>query len=199
MPLKNEWLKTIVGDAFTEEMDKAVAKHLGENFVSRSDFNEKVKAVTTLEATVKERDKQLETLQALKPEEMQATIKTLQNENKVAAAEFKKQLDQAKLSLGVEAAIAAAGAHKASAVRAMLDESKLKLNDDGTISGLSDQISALQKSEKWAFKSTTQQSPARTHQPGGTPPMEGTGEAGHNRTMNSFIRGTSINSNIGDE
>lgn len=36
---KLTWLKEIIGDAYTEEMDAAVSKKIGELFVSREDFN----------------------------------------------------------------------------------------------------------------------------------------------------------------
>lgn len=35
-----EWLKTILGDAYTEEIDKKVSEEIGKNFVARADFNE---------------------------------------------------------------------------------------------------------------------------------------------------------------
>ena len=67
--MKLQWLKEIVGDAYTEEMDTAVCQALGKEFVSRADFNEKnakVKGletqVTRLTDTVKARGKQLDDL-----------------------------------------------------------------------------------------------------------------------------------------
>lgn len=67
--MKLQWIKDILGGAYTEEHDAKVCAALGERFVARSDFNAKADKlkeaetqVTQLSATVKERDTQLEQL-----------------------------------------------------------------------------------------------------------------------------------------
>lgn len=47
-----EWLKTILGDAYTEDIDKKVSDEIGKQFVSRSDFNTLNETKKTLESTV---------------------------------------------------------------------------------------------------------------------------------------------------
>lgn len=47
-----EWLKTILGDAYTEDIDKKVSEEIGKQFVSRSDFNTLNETKKTLESTV---------------------------------------------------------------------------------------------------------------------------------------------------
>jgi hypothetical protein len=201
MPLKNQWLRDIIGDAFTEEMDKLVAKHIGENFVSKTDFNTKAAEAKGFKESLDARDAQLTKLQALKPEEMQATITQLKADNAAAAAQYQKDLDKVKIDMGVESQLTKAGAVSVRAMKALVDYSKLSLNPDGTVFGLSEQLSTLQKTEKWGF---TAPGPSRTHQGGLTPTNEqlgnqaGTGEK-QNNTMNSLIRGTYVNKNIGDE
>ena len=59
-----DWLKTILEDAYTDEIDKKVSEEIGKNFVARSDFNALNTEKKTLADTVKERDRQLETLKA---------------------------------------------------------------------------------------------------------------------------------------
>lgn len=34
-----EWLKTVLGDAYTPEIDTAVSQEIGKGFVARTDFN----------------------------------------------------------------------------------------------------------------------------------------------------------------
>ena len=34
-----EWLKTVLGDAYTEDIDKSVSAEIGKGFVARSDYN----------------------------------------------------------------------------------------------------------------------------------------------------------------
>lgn len=47
-----EWLKTILGDTYTEDIDKKVSEEIGKQFVSRADFNTLNETKKTLENTV---------------------------------------------------------------------------------------------------------------------------------------------------
>lgn len=47
-----EWLKTILGDAYTEDIDKKVSDEIGKQFVSRADFNTLNETKKTLESSV---------------------------------------------------------------------------------------------------------------------------------------------------
>lgn len=49
-----EWLKTVLGDAYTPEIDTAVSQEIGKGFVARTDFNTKTAKVTELETEVKQ-------------------------------------------------------------------------------------------------------------------------------------------------
>ena len=79
-----EWLKTILGEAYTDDIDKKVSDEIGKNFVARADFNAKSEEVKNLNAQLSERDKQLEGLKKVDAEGLQQQIKTLQDENKRA-------------------------------------------------------------------------------------------------------------------
>lgn len=39
--MKLLWLKEIIGDAYTEDMDAAACQAIGKDFVARADFNAK--------------------------------------------------------------------------------------------------------------------------------------------------------------
>ncbi len=47
-----DWLKTILGDTYTEDIDKKVSDEIGKQFVSRTDFNTLNETKKTLENTV---------------------------------------------------------------------------------------------------------------------------------------------------
>lgn len=47
-----DWLKTILGEAYSEEIDKKVSDEIGKAFVSRSDFNALNETKKTLEGTI---------------------------------------------------------------------------------------------------------------------------------------------------
>lgn len=61
------------------------------------------------------------------------------------------EIAQLKLDHAVEAALTAAKAKNVKAVRALMDADKLRLEKDGTVTGLSEQITALQKSDAYLF------------------------------------------------
>lgn len=54
-----DWLKNIMGDAYTPEIDKAVSEEIGKAFVAKADFNAANTERKQLADTVKDRDKQL--------------------------------------------------------------------------------------------------------------------------------------------
>ena len=127
--MKLQWMKDILGDAYTDEMDAKVSAALGERFVARADFNEKTGKVKELETQVtqlnegiKTRDKQLEDLKksAGDNEELTKQIETLTQQNKDAKANYDKELATVKLTAAVDAELTAAGSKNNIAVRAML-------------------------------------------------------------------------------
>lgn len=126
-----EWLKTILGAAYTPEIDTAVSQEIGKGFVARTDFNGKAAKVTELEAqvtqlteSVKTRDTQLEELKksAGASEELQKQIEALTQQNKDQKAAYDKELATVKLMASVDAELTAAGAKNITAVKAVLAE-----------------------------------------------------------------------------
>ena len=129
--MKLQWMKDILGDAYTDEMDAKVSAALGERFVARADFNEKTGKVKELETQVtqlnegiKTRDQQLEDLKksAGDNEELTKQIETLTQQNKDAKANYDKELAKVKLMAAVDAELTAAGSKNNTAVRAVLAE-----------------------------------------------------------------------------
>ena len=124
-----QWLKDILGDSYTEEQDAKVCAALGERFVARTDFNDKVSKlkeaeaqVTQLNTAVKTRDTQLEELRKAAGDnaELQKQIDTLTQQNKADKASYEKELASIRLTAAVDAELTAAGARNNVAVRAVL-------------------------------------------------------------------------------
>ena len=124
-----EWLKTLMGDAYTPELDTAVSKEIGERFVARADFNAKNTRVTELEAqvtqlqdTVKTRDTQLAELKKSSGDNEALTkqIEELQQQNKDAKAAYEKELAAVRLTSAVDAELTAAGSKNNTALKAVL-------------------------------------------------------------------------------
>ena len=123
--------------------------------------------MTGLQKTVKERDKQLADLQksAAGNEELQKQIADLQKQNAEQEKAHQAELAQVKLDNAIDNALAGAGAKNNKAVRALLDLSGVKLEEDGKLAGFAEQLEALQKSDAYLF-AETQQPTFRGFQPG---------------------------------
>lgn len=149
-----DWLKAILGDAYTEDIDAKVSTEIGKSFVSRSDFNNANEELKTAKATLQERDGQIETLKTSAGDnaKLLKQIETMQEENKTAAEAHAAEVKNLKVNAAVDAALANAGAKNKTAVRALLsDLDNAEIADDGTIKGLSEQITALAEGEDTSF------------------------------------------------
>jgi len=164
-----EWLKTILGDVYTEDIDRQISTEIGKNFVSKADFSVVKEAKKQLEETVKERDVQLDKLSKIDTESLQATIETLKNENQAAKEKYEAQLKQQKIEYAVTMALTSAKAKNLKAVKALLDLENAELQEDGTVKGLSESIEALKGAEDSKFLFETVEAPKFT----GIEPVQG--------------------------
>lgn len=99
----------------------------------------------SLTSQVKERDKQLETLKksAGDDEDLQKQIEQLQSDNATAKANHESEMNQLKVQFAVEKALTGAKAKNIKAVKALLDLDDAKLDKDGNVKGLQEQIDKL--------------------------------------------------------
>lgn len=159
-----QWLKDALKDSYTDEIDKAVAAHIGKEFVSRTDFN----AVNTEKKTAVEqvaaRDKQLDTLTktAGDSDALKGEITKLQGENKIAQTKWEADVKQIKLDSKLDTLLIQHGAVNTKAVRALLDSTKISLDGDNLV-GIDDQLKGLKETEKWAFTSGGSSTPPAGH------------------------------------
>ncbi len=126
-----EWLKTILGDAYTPEIDTAVSQEIGKGFVSRTDFNAKATKVTELEAQVGQLTESAKTyttqLAELKKsagdtEALTKKITEMEEQAKTDKANYEKELAKVKLMAAVDAELTAAGSKNNTAVKAVLGD-----------------------------------------------------------------------------
>lgn len=155
-----EWLNEILKDVEgKEEIIKSVKKGIGENFVSKADFNTKNEMVKTLEQTVKDRDGQLETLKNSKEdtETLKAAIETLQKENQANEEKYQADIKAMKLDSAIKLAIAGK-VHDEELVSGLFNKGTLIVGDDGNIIGLDEQLKGLQKDKAFLFKAKDESS-----------------------------------------
>lgn len=148
------WLKEILGESYTEEIDTEVSKKIGKDYVSRADFNAKNEAYKALEGQIAERDTQLEELKKIDAAGLESKIQELQNENQTAKKEYEKRISEIQFGHALEAALSAAKAKNVTAVKALIDTEGLKL-ENGEITGLKERLEKVKEENGYLFESDT--------------------------------------------
>ena len=148
-------LITNLGIAEDKKADaaKTVAAFLDGAYVPKSRFNEVNEEKKTLQQTVSERDKQLETLKKNTgdSETLKKQIKELQDKNKADAAEAEAKMKDLRLTSAIQVAVAGS-AQDADIVAGLFDKDKLVLGEDGKVAGLDEQLKAIRESKPFLFK-----------------------------------------------
>lgn len=129
-------------------------------FIPKSRFDEVNNAKKNLETQLTERDNQLKELKKNNKdnEELQSTIKKLEDENKSAKEKYESDLLQIKKDNLIDNALNAAKAKNSKAVKALLDLEKVKFENE-TLSGLDEQLKALQEADDSKFLFEMQEAP----------------------------------------
>lgn len=143
---------------FSEEQAEKVVKSLNENFVAKAKFNEIDEENKALKLSVSERDKQLEEVKKSSGDnaELKKQIEELQAANKKQTEAHAAEMEAYKLNVAIDAAVAKSGAKNVKAVKALLkDLDSAILDENGTVSGLSEQLEALKKSDGYMFAEST--------------------------------------------
>ena len=146
-----EWLKGILGDSYTEEIDKSISKEIGKQFVTKADFNSANEAKKALETQIADRDKQLEELKKVDSTKLQAEITRLQQENTTAKSNYENELTKVKLNSALDVALMSAKARDVKAVKPFLDMDLIKLDGDKLL-GLEEQLKTVKTEKGYLFE-----------------------------------------------
>lgn len=163
---KEEFVALGISEELAAKAEAASLKELG-GYVEKSKHDEVVEENKTLKKSVSDRDKQLDDLKAASGdnEELKKQIETMKQQNADQEKAHKAELAGLRLDNAVDTALTAAGSKNNKAVKALLDLSKVKQGEDGTVTGLDDQLKAVQKSDAYLFN-TKQQNNFRGFNPG---------------------------------
>lgn len=159
----------LIAMGLTEEQAKKVMDSLDGNFVTKTRFNEVNEENKTLKQSVADRDKQLEDLKKSSGDnaELKKQIETLQHQNAEQQKAHEAELKQLKLDNAIDTALTAAGAKNVKAVKPFIDTTKIKLGEDGKLTGLDEQLKEVQKTEGYLFAEKQQkQQTFKGFQPG---------------------------------
>lgn len=162
----------------TKEQADAVMKINGADIenaksISAAEITNLQTEIEGLNGQVKERDKQLEDLKKSAGDnaELQKQIEQLQTDNATAKANYESEMNQLKVEYAVEKALTGAKAKNIKAVKALLDLDDAKLDKEGNVKGLQEQIDKLVSGEdtKFLFNDVQQQQQTfKGFQPGAT-------------------------------
>lgn len=150
-----EWLKTILGNGYTEDIESKIAQEIGKGFVSKADFNAVKTQQKKLEDDLKTRDTQLEELKKATgtAEELTAQIAALQEQNRKDKQAHEAEVARIRLDAAVDKALTESGARNNIAVKALLAAflKDAKVGEDGSVKGLAAEIETLAKGEGTSF------------------------------------------------
>lgn len=175
-------LKELLG----EELYNQVMQKAGENkidivsngeWIPKEKFNQINENLKQYKADLKDRDKQLEELKKVNPEELQSKIQELQQENERIAQEKDEQLKQQAFDFALKEALTGAKAKNPKAVQALLKTDAIKLDGDKLL-GLEEQLNTLKESDPYLFdvEQQQQQTPPPTFTSGQHTPPGGNNE-----------------------
>ena len=124
------------------------AKHANETALQTAQ-----QEVSTLKKQIQDRDTQLNKLKdsAGDNETLSKQIADLQTENATAKENYEKEMNRLKVDFAVEKALTGANAKNVKAVKALLDLEDAKLDKEGNVKGLQEQIDKLTAAEDTKF------------------------------------------------
>lgn len=166
---REDFIALGIDEELASKCEKASSEEL-KNYVPYERFKELVDEKNKLKTDIADRDKQFETLKNSSGdvEAMKEQITTLQAENKSKDEAHAAEIRQMKINSALESALIGSKAKNLTAVKALIkDLDKAELQDDGSIKGLEEQITALKKSDGYLFEEAVATKPSfKGFQPG---------------------------------
>lgn len=149
---KEEFMALGLSEELATKAEEASKNEL-ENYVLKSDYDRIKTAKKLLEDDVKQKGLDLENLKkdVKSVEELNTKISDLQKDYEKKEEKYQNDLKELRFNHSLEKALGEARAKNGKVVKAILDLEKLKLNEDGSITGLEEQIKKAQESDAYLF------------------------------------------------
>ena len=143
-----------------ENQIKAVMDLNGEDINNAKSGNDAiVEENNALKAQIAERDKDLKNLRknAKDNEELSNSYKELEAKYKNDTADLTNKLNQTRLTSAVDRVLSASKVRDTKAIKGFLDMNKVKLDEQGNLSGLDEQIKEIHQTAPYIFDEGTKQ------------------------------------------
>lgn len=152
--MKREQIKKLLGESATDELIDSIMKLHGESVqANQTQITDLTKQLEAANGQITEANAQIEKFKGMKPDELQAAATEWKTKFEQAQADAKAQLETLKFDHALESALTGAKARNPKAVRALLQPDLLKLAEDGTVSGLKEQLEKIQADNDYLFES----------------------------------------------
>lgn len=152
--MKRDDLKKWLGDQIDDAViDKIMAEHGKDIERHKSDNGTLTTERDGLKTQLGEASQQIEAFKTMDVEGVKKTADEWKTKAEQAAKDAEEQVKKLKFDHALEAALTGAKAKNAKAVTALLDIELLKLAEDGSISGLKEQLEKIQTGSDYLFAS----------------------------------------------
>ena len=121
-----EWLKGILGEGYTEEIDKAISSEIGKGFVAKADFDAKNTELKTVRGQLTAANKKIEDFEGLDIESVRREAADWKQKAEQAEKDAAAQVEAVRFDARLDAAIGAARGRSAKAIKALLDLDTLR-------------------------------------------------------------------------
>jgi len=121
-----EWLKEILGDSYTEEIDKRVSAEIGKGFVAKADFDAKNTELKTVKGQLGEANKAIEEFKNMDIDGVRKAADDWKAKAEKAERDAAQRISDMEFDGVLKDAINAAKGRNAKAITALLDVSALK-------------------------------------------------------------------------
>ncbi|MDD6796287.1 MAG: phage scaffolding protein [Clostridiaceae bacterium] len=152
--MKTEFLKEL---GLTEEQIKSVMAENGKDIKAEKDKTTKAETdLTNANAQLESANKTIKELKKNNGdnEALQTKVTEYENQIKSQKTAYEKQIRDMKLNSAIDNALLKEKAKHSELLSSKIDRDKLVINDDGTITGLDEQITGLKTNYKDLFEAT---------------------------------------------
>lgn len=125
-----EWLKEILGESYTEEIDKKVSGEIGRAFVAKADFDGKNTELKAARAQLAEANRTIEGFKALDVDGVRRQAEEWKKKAEQAKQDAADQVAAVQFDARLDTAITKARGRSTKAIRALLDLDALRASRD---------------------------------------------------------------------
>lgn len=171
--MKRDFLEKL-GITEKETIDAILDENSSDIGKAKGDVEAKETQITELQQQLADRDKDIEELskQAGNDAELQAKYQELQDKYQNETEASNNRIAEIKRDSAVELKLTQAGAKNIKAAKALLDLDKVEVAEDGTVTGLDEQITTITTSDAYLFGGETTGQFASGGNPNGGPSGE---------------------------